>query len=415
MRKSIRYLVALVVVAFYGGVASTAATPFYGAITSFVHNAASGLGAHATPKAGSVASMEVSDGLHAVATAPAGTRTAATGLHPSIAPEPTSTPTPSAAELRALQVRRLAARSHIPRRRINLLVLGSDNDAKFDPNSVPPTQVIIVLSIDPVSHTLTELSISRDSWVHIPGYGYNTGPDGTVGWSKIQVASQFGFNGTACTVERNFGIPIDNWVWVGLKGFINVVNTLNGVTLDVPNPVLDDEYPDDLTPNDPYAYRRIYIPPGPQHLNGSTALLFVRSRHGDTQSDFSRSQRQQLLINQIRHTLLNGDSASLAALAPSLIQDLKGELETSIAPTLANAAYYWSLLRQAAHYTIKQVVLAPPYSTETQIPDSDPSLEQLNNDQPFMQDALQLNWPLVDQLITQDFGPQVFFGPHCSQ
>src|SRR5207249_3688556 len=109
----------------------------------------------------------------------------------------------------AQAVQRLAASSKLARRRINILVLGSDNDSKFASYSAPLTQVMIVLSIDPVSHTVTLLSIPRDFWVHVPGYRYNVGPDGSTGWSKIDAASMLGFNSSLCTVERNFGIPID--------------------------------------------------------------------------------------------------------------------------------------------------------------------------------------------------------------
>jgi LCP family protein required for cell wall assembly len=298
---------------------------------------------------------------------------------------------------------------------VNILILGSDNDSKFASYAAPLTQVMIVLSIDPVSHTVTLLSIPRDFWVHIPGYRYNVGPDGTtVGWGKIDAASMLGFASAACTVEHNFGIPIDHWVWVGLKGFIRVVDSMGGVTLDVTHPVIDDTYPDDLAnPNDPYAYRRIYIPPGPQHLVGAAALRFVRSRHGDVQGDFGRSQRQQIVIRQLRRLLMSQDGAALVALAPALLKDFQGEIKTDIAsPDLATAAYYWSLLRSVAHARITQVVLSPPYSTpEYWVTDSDPQVETGNGGQPLQEDAVLPNWLLINPKIQSLFGAQYFNDP----
>ena len=314
----------------------------------------------------------------------------------------------------ALAVQRLAASSTPPRRRINFLILGSDNDSKFASYAAPLTQVMIVLSIDPVSHAVTLLSIPRDFWVHIPGYRYNVGPNGTVGWGKIDAASMLGFASAACTVERNFGIPIDHWVWVGLKGFIRVVDSVGGVALDVTHPVIDDTYPDDLAnPNDPYAYRRIYIPPGPQHLGGDAALRFVRSRHGDVQGDFGRSQRQQIVIRQVRRLLASQDGAALVALAPALLKDFQGEIKTDIAsPDLATAAYYWSLLRSVAHARITQVVLSPPYSTpEYWVTDTDPQVETANGGQPLQEDAVLPNWPLINQKIQSLFGAQYVDDP----
>src|SRR5581483_10031716 len=143
--------------------------------------------------------------------------------------------------------------------------------------------------------------------------------------------------------------------------------------------------------------------------------LFVRSRHGDLQSDFSRSQRQQILIQQVRRALLSQDAASLVALVPSLLQDLQGNIKTDISPSLGTAAYYWSLLRSAAHYKLTQIVLSPPYSDETYwVADSDPSIEKLNNVQPAQVDAVKLHWDLVDAELQSVFGPPDYSAPHCA-
>lgn len=314
---------------------------------------------------------------------------------------------------RAAEVQRLITSQKLPHKRINLLILGSDNDAKVGPGASPDTQVMIVLSIDTVSRTITLLSIPRDFWVHIPGYRYNTAPDGsgTIGWSKIDVASEMGFNAAACTVERNFGIPIDEWVWVGLKGFTKVIDTLNGVSIEVTHPVVDDTYPDDLSGN-AYAYRRIYIPPGPQHLDGSDALHFVRSRHGDIQGDFGRSQRQQILLTQIRR-LVDQSGNDLIALAPSLLRDFHGELQTGASVDLGTAAYYYSLLRSVAHTKIAQVVLQPPLYSTPGVPEYDADPRHNTGGAP--EDTVAPNWPAISAEIRRIFGGQSFSAPHCAR
>jgi LCP family protein required for cell wall assembly len=414
MRTLVLYTLAGAVAAFYAGVVGAATLPYVSALTSFVYNATAAGGTPSTTLPRATSAQGASQALEgrSVQTgtpSPHGLPTTAR----SAGPQARAHTTPTRGRL-ALAVQRLAAARTLPRRRVNILILGSDNDSKFASYAAPLTQVLIVLSIDPVSHAVTLLSIPRDFWVNIPGYRYNVGPDGTVGWGKIDAASMLGFASAACTVEHNFGIPLDHWVWVGLKGFIRVVDSMGGVTLDVTHPVIDDTYPDDLAnPNDPYAYRRIYIPPGPQHLGGDAALRFVRSRHGDVQGDFGRSQRQQIVISQLRRLLMSQDGAALVALAPALLKDFQGEIKTDIAsPDLATAAYYWSLLRSVGHARITQVVLAPPYSTpDYWVTDTDPHVETDNGGQPLQEDAVLPNWPLINHEIQRLFGAQYSSDP----
>jgi anionic cell wall polymer biosynthesis LytR-Cps2A-Psr (LCP) family protein len=206
---------------------------------------------------------------------------------------------------------------------------------------------------------------------------------------------------------------------VGLNGFMNVIDAAHGVTIDVPHPVIDDNYPDDLgSSNNPYGFRRIYIPPGPQHLNGDAALHFVRSRHGDVQGDFGRDQRQQILINQLRRVLLSQDGAALAALAPSLLKSFQDHIKTdpSLTPNLSTAAYYFSLLRAVGHVKPTQYVLQPPYSTpDYWVYDNDPDVVAQNGGTAPQVDAVLPNWTLINPLIQRVFGGQSFTAPHCAQ
>ena len=406
MRTRIPLLLTAIVVLFYAGVAGIGVAPYYSALTGFVHSAT---GRPTNGTATPLARASATRGPSAPPSATALPRGAA-----GQAKKPVKRLTTAQA---ARTVQHLLPSVHPAHGRVNILVLGSDNDAKFASYANPLTQVMIVLSFNTISHTVTMLSIPRDFWVHIPGYGYNYAPDGsgTIGWSKIDVASELGFNSAACTVEWNFDIPIDHWVWVGLKGFTKVVDSLNGVTLDVSNPLIDDTYPADLVdPKNPFGFQRLYIPPGPQHLDGNTALHFVRSRHGDISGDFGRSQRQQILLTELRHMLEGQDSAGLVALAPTLLHDLQGELKTDLPVDLATATSYWSLLRSMDRTKVHQVILSPPdYSTEnvTQY-DNDPNVT--GGGPALAETTVAPNWTAINPEIQRLFGGQSSTHPHCT-
>ncbi len=408
MRRRLPFLITALVVACYLGVAGVGVAPYYTAVSGFISSATN------NSDAGSNAPTSTTAQVRAAKTAT---------LHHPVAVKPAATPLPLAVQIRLrneARVRSLARSAHPPTGRVNILVLGSDNDTKVETAKSPDTQVMIVLSFDTISHTLTILSIPRDFWVRIPGYGYNIGPDGTVGWSKIDVAAGLGFDSAACAVEYNFQIPIQHWVWVGLKGFTGVVNTVQGVTLDVTYPLIDDVYPDDLAGGNAYAYRRLYIPPGPQHLNGDDALRYVRSRHGDVQGDFARSARQQVLLTQLRRVLLTQDGSALVALAPSLFNDLSHEVKTDLSPDLGTAVTYYQLLRSVGGSTPKQAVLQPPtYSTPGTEIDVDPRHggSGVNGGYGQSEYTVEPNWPAIDAEIKTLFGGQYFnfAHSHCAK
>src|SRR6059058_4132691 len=134
-----------------------------------------------------------------------------------------------------------------------VLLLGSDDDAKFPPDRLN-TQSMILMRIDPTAKQATMLSIPRDLWVPIPDQG--TG--------KISTAYQLGgAQAAVAAVESNFKVHVDDYVWIGLNGLVHLINKLGGVDLQVTNPVMDDFYPADLNSgDDPYGYYRVAVLPG---------------------------------------------------------------------------------------------------------------------------------------------------------
>ena len=211
----------------------------------------------------------------------------------------------------------------------NILLLGSDDDQKFNFPAIL-TQVMMVVHVDTIHNTVTMLSIPRDSWVYVPQVG---------GMHKIDQAFLLGAEQNnsfdsgvqlaRTTIEQDYGIPIDRYAWVGLDGFSKVIDTLGGVDIDVTHPIVDDNYPDDTgaNANNPYAYERLYLAPGPQHLNGEQALEYVRSRHADLVGDIGRTQRQQQVLEALKPKL---SLTTVLTKIPQLLADMKGYLYTDI-------------------------------------------------------------------------------------
>jgi len=254
-----------------------------------------------------------------------------------------------------------------------VLLLGSDDDQKFDPNHVL-TQSMILVRVVPASQQVTMLSIPRDLWV----------PLSTGGTAKIDGAYSYGGPAaTIATVERNFGVHIDEYVWVGLKGLIKLIDALGGIDVVASNPVTDDYYPSDIDTANPYGYMRVAVLPGPQHLDGANALQYVRSRHGDLEGDFGRSQRQQQVLLAIREKAKQVSVADI----PSLAATFAGELKTSMGiPRIQELLPLAAGLQNPD--AVRQIVLLNPYT----------SISDVDN-----QSVVLPHWNLILPLVHQYF------------
>jgi anionic cell wall polymer biosynthesis LytR-Cps2A-Psr (LCP) family protein len=102
-----------------------------------------------------------------------------------------------------------------PNSPFTVLLLGSDDDAKFDRKHLL-TQSMILVRVDPVAKQATLLSIPRDLWVPISS---------TRNKGKIMTAfSTGGARSAITTVERNFHVRVDDYVWIGLRGLIKLID-----------------------------------------------------------------------------------------------------------------------------------------------------------------------------------------------
>src|SRR2546430_16948300 len=104
------------------------------------------------------------------------------------------------------------------------------------------------------------------------------------------------------------------------------MDLLGGVDLLITNPVMDDAYPDDINGGYLYGYKTVAVLPGAQHLDGSRALQYVRSRHNDINGDFGRPALQQQVLHALKATASTLNAADL----PDIVDALKGNFKTSM-------------------------------------------------------------------------------------
>jgi LCP family protein required for cell wall assembly len=183
--------------------------------------------------------------------------------------------------------------------RINVLLIGLDFRDWEAGLGAPRSDTMIVLTIDPLAKTAGMLSIPRDMWVNIPGFGY----------SKINTAYSSGEGNklpgggpglAAKTVEQFLGVTIDYYAQIDFTTFVEFIDLIGGI----------DVYNDENLRLDPVGSGKdkiILTCCGMRHLNGEKTLAYARCRYekqGCTNGDIGRAQRQQKVILGIRNAVL---------------------------------------------------------------------------------------------------------------
>lgn len=224
--------------------------------------------------------------------------------------------------------------------RINILVLGLDRRID-EPAEVPArADTVFVLTVDPFSKTAGVLSIPRDLLVEIPnglgGY-FQDRINVAYVYGETQIDFPGGGPGLAiATVERNFKIPIDYYVVLDFNAFIALIDEIGGIDIDVPEYVFDPAYYECQRSCPP---RFIEFYPGPQHMDGRTALAYARLREGS--DDLERIERQHLVMRAAAEKAL-GINLFLPTTAISLYRKYKEAVDTNISdlqiPGLAKLA-----------------------------------------------------------------------------
>lgn len=180
-----------------------------------------------------------------------------------------------------------------PLKPLTVLVVGVDERRE----DVGRTDTIILVTYNPTKKSAQVVWVPRDTRVVVPGYDYH---------QKVNAAYALGgVDLTRRTIEAQFGIMVDRYLLVDFAGFVQAVDALGGVTVEIPRPLDYDDRAQDL---------HIHLPAGTRRLSGEEALGFVRYR-SDGLGDVSlvdpvnkvyegRISRQQEFVQAVERELL---------------------------------------------------------------------------------------------------------------
>jgi LCP family protein required for cell wall assembly len=237
--------------------------------------------------------------------------------------------------------------------RINILFVGLRGGDPLKGDCPFCTDTLIVLTVDPTTKTAGMLSIPRDMWVNIPGFGY----------SRINTAWTLGRGSklpgggpalTMKTVSHFVGVPIDYYVQVDFDTFVDIINLLGGV----------DVYNEETIVLDPMAHGKDFPKVkitccGMRHLDGRTALAYSRCRHieqGCQDGDIGRARRQQKVIFGIRDKVFSPENfPKLLSQAPELYNIFSEGIHTNL--SLQDAIKLAVLARDISREDIKNAVI----------------------------------------------------------
>ena len=198
-------------------------------------------------------------------------------------------------------------------RRYTFLVLGTDKRSPEEPEN---TDTIMVSQVDLAAETVRTLSIPRDLYVEIPGYGHGK-VNGAFNLAVKADAEQRWEVGAALTVEtiaHNFGLDIDGVALTDMQVFPRIVDAVGGITVENPYYLREPNAPGGTE----YAA-------GPVTLDGRLALRYARARSQD--GDGGRVMRQHLVLRGLLAKLQ--DPETLPRI-PELMRELRGVVRTDI-------------------------------------------------------------------------------------
>jgi LCP family protein required for cell wall assembly len=238
------------------------------------------------------------------------------------------------------------------RRPVNVLVLGLDRR----PQEAGPSRsdVTMLVRLDPRRDAISLLSIPRDLYVWIPEYGAER-INAAHFWGEWQAAGG-GPALVAQTIRQNFGVPVDGYVRLDFGGFVQLVDALGGIYVEVPSEIRDDFFP-----TEDFGYTSIVIPAGRQKMDGETALIYVRTRHAS--SDFDRARRQQ----QVAAALLRRAASPAGWLRlPAAMKAVRASVDTDLGPgdVLFWAAFAARSDLDALDRIVLDETMAFPWTTE---------------------------------------------------
>jgi LCP family protein required for cell wall assembly len=203
-----------------------------------------------------------------------------------------------------------------------VLLLGTDHNRVGGREGDRHSDSIMLVHTDPDRHRISYLSVPRDLLVEIPGAGRQ----------KVNAAMQIGGPALALKTVRGFtGLPINHVVIVDFADFEDLIDSLGGVEVDVPKPILSNRF------DCPYAtaarcraWPGWRFAKGSQHMDGRRALIYSRVRENrldPSESDFTRAERQQRVLEAIGAKLTGvGTLVKLPFVGDDLLKPLATDL-----------------------------------------------------------------------------------------
>ena len=183
-----------------------------------------------------------------------------------------------------------------------VLALGSD---EREGDTASRTDTMMLMRIDFFGGKVTMVSIPRDTQVEIEGYGR----------SKINAAYAYGGAGGAVrAVSKLTGVPINHVAVIHFEELVGLIDYLGGVTVNVPVDVYDPEY------------SGLELSAGMHTMDGETALLWARTRHGFEDGDYQRQADQRILLTAIMNRVLSLSPAEI----PQALKHMGGLVGTDL-------------------------------------------------------------------------------------
>lgn len=224
---------------------------------------------------------------------------------------------------------------------VNWLVLGSD----FRPDAGFRTDTIILVSIDTKNRSVSVVSFPRDLYLTIPG------------WTTQRINTAMahgGFSMLQDTLAYNFGVCPSGFVMTNFDGFKEIIDSLGGVDVNVQNGLSDNcDLPKDASLANGTSW--CSVAPGVNHMDGASALWYVRSRYST--SDFDRLTRAQEVALAIFQKIASDPSS---VNLPDLFAKYKDSIQTNL--TTKDVLPMLSLMADMAAdpSQIKRYAITPP-------------------------------------------------------
>lgn len=217
----------------------------------------------------------------------------------------------------------------------NILLLGSDTRSGSEAAQVSGSRAdsIMLAHIPADGKGVYLVSIMRDTWVNIPGYGA----------AKINAALNYGgISLQVATVENLLGIKIDHVAEIEFEGFKALVNSVGGVDVQVP-------FNFDINI---WSFKQ-----GVQHMDGGAALAFVRARYQFADGDYQRVRNQRAFLRGLYNTMKSKGALDNVGSFQSAVESIAGYMRVDSGLNAAQIAQIAAPVLTSGDTTMRMTTL----------------------------------------------------------